>query len=105
VLEKLAHIACSKSITFVRRWKMEVCMWSPHRMCRRRSHTHSVKDNGENHLLSEKKAPASGCCWCRGEGRARASSGTRREYLNPLFPRGVMAAQVIEISLKPCWRL
>jgi hypothetical protein len=30
-------------------------MWSPHRMCRRRSRTLSLNRNGEGLLLSEKK--------------------------------------------------
>ena len=65
----------------------EESMWSPHRMCRRRSHTLSLNRNGEDHLLSEKRlnlvtraipppaqaAPGGGAPAGRGEGRARAA--------------------------------
>jgi hypothetical protein len=75
-------------------------MWFPHRMCRRGSRTLSLNRNGETHLLSEKRlnlvtpaipppAPAAsgGGGAPRGEGRARASSGTRRGDPNPPWAR------------------
>jgi hypothetical protein len=78
----------------------EGIMWLPHRMCRCRSHTLSLNRNGESHLLSEKRLnlvtqaisprhqqhPEGAS---RGEGRARASSGTRTGGFQTRFGRVV----------------